>query len=937
MDADLWGRVVECYHAVMDRPAHERSAFLAQACGSDSELRREVESLLAHEGQADDLLESPAWDHLPASHVTTTLSPTALAPGAALAGYRITAKLGAGGMGEVFRATDTRLQREVAIKMLAPEFGGNAAFLSRLQREARVLASLNHPNIAAVYGLEETGGTRAIVMELVEGLTLADRMDRGSLPLKEALDIARQIAEALEYAHERGIVHRDLKPANIKLRPDGTVKVLDFGLAKPVQPAESTQEATRTGTIIGTPAYMAPEQAAGLAVDRRVDIWGFGVVLFEMLAGGHVYLRRTTLETLAAVARDEPRWEDLPTETPVPIVHLLQRCLDKDPRRRLRDIGEARVVVENLQAGKPTDTVPIEARSKKSPISAWLIAAGMAGVAAVALFLPRPSPPANLTGILLGGPGEPQCPRLSPDGHMLAFFTVAGDAHNLAMDKVQARVGVMKPETGDSLILTGAAEYGWMTGIAWSSDGSRIYFDRNEDVPRGIFSVPVLGGKEQLVLEDAGTPESLPDGSLLVAKVNPDRKLQLFRFWPETTRLQGFAVQLETFYNIRSSPDGKEALVIGKRIGGGDSGDHVYLVDLASGAVRQVPSGLPDDSALTAVAMSRDGKSVLVAALSGVSSQVAAVPRDGRGKPRLLLSLTSVIYAMDTGPNGTIYLDQIDRPADIVRFRPAIGRSEKIGSVPYYEGGPFAVLRDGRAVLQVTAAGHTRLMAFEAGKVAVPLVRTSEDTRTPAAAVGSDQIAFFIGPADHQMIGLATTTDGRMVRRIPFEKGSASALAASPDGKMLYCAAGGTVWAVPASGGEPKVLHAGDYVAADPLGQYLLVELGEGSGNRFVRIPLGGGTEQEISIRSSSRPVWQITANAIGPGGRILSPLTSQSFYWPPGIIDPATGIATRIMTDHFGDYHGLAWTPDGQVIGVALDYRSKIWEYAPEMRTSTR
>jgi serine/threonine protein kinase len=342
---DRWSRVEACFHAAQELPTHERGDFLAKACAGEPEVRREVESLLAHEGHADELLESPAWKQVtPSSNETRSF---VLIEGALLADYRIAGKLGAGGMGEVYRATDTKLHREVALKLLAADFAHDSAWLSRFQREACVLASLNHPHIAAIYGLEESGGVLAIAMELVEGPTLAERMAKGRIPVSEALAIAKQIAEALEYAHEKGIVHRDLKPANVKLRADGVVKVLDFGLAKTARVDEKPGvTATGEGVILGTPAYMSPEQAAGLAVDRRADIWAFGLVLFEMLTGRQIYARKTTLETLAAVARDEPKWDELPADTPVGIVGLLRRCLDRNVKNRLRDIGEARVAID---------------------------------------------------------------------------------------------------------------------------------------------------------------------------------------------------------------------------------------------------------------------------------------------------------------------------------------------------------------------------------------------------------------------------------------------------------------------------------------------------------------------------------------------------------------------------------------------------------------
>ncbi len=287
-----------------------------------------------------------------------------LEPGARLGVYEIIGALGAGAMGEVYRARDTKLNRDVAIKVLpahlATDAGASQARggdrLARFEREAQVLASLNHPHIAQIYGVEESAGTRAIVMELVEGEDLAERIAKGPIPVDEALPLARQIAEALEAAHEIGVIHRDLKPANIKLRPDGTIKVLDFGLAKAVNPDSSsapdpmqsptlTAHATGIGMILGTAAYMAPEQARGKVVDRRADVWAFGCVLYEMLAGRRTFASDDVTDTLTAVLRDPPDWNALPAETPAAVRSLLARCLDKDPKQRLRDIGEARVAL----------------------------------------------------------------------------------------------------------------------------------------------------------------------------------------------------------------------------------------------------------------------------------------------------------------------------------------------------------------------------------------------------------------------------------------------------------------------------------------------------------------------------------------------------------------------------------------------------------------
>src|SRR3954469_4513412 len=298
---DAWRRVDQLLQAALLRPPDERDRFLRQACAGDTALENDVRSLLAADEQAGSFLEDPAI-HAAARALAENQSGDAdridpletalmaLSPGSRLGPYEISAPIGAGGMGEVYRATDTNLARHVAVKVLPEAVAADADRLARFDREAKTLATLNHPNIAAIYGLERSGGTIALVMELVEGLTLADRIAQGAIPVSEALAIARQIAEALEAAHEQGIIHRDLKPANIKLRPDGTVKVLDFGLAKHTAALalddvilSLNHSVTDVGRVVGTPAYMAPEQARGERVGKRTDIWAFGCVLFEML------------------------------------------------------------------------------------------------------------------------------------------------------------------------------------------------------------------------------------------------------------------------------------------------------------------------------------------------------------------------------------------------------------------------------------------------------------------------------------------------------------------------------------------------------------------------------------------------------------------------------------------------------------------------------
>lgn len=310
MSTDRWREIERLFHEALERPAAERTAFLDAACAGDEELRREVETLARSSDQAGSFIEHPPLeavapvpnlrdDRRPSGGETTGAHRTPLQPGATVSHFRVLEKIGVGGMGEVWRARDTQLNRDVALKVLPEILARDPELMARFKREAQVLASLNHPNIAAIHGFEESGGVHALVMELAEGPTLAERLKSGTMACDEALPLAKQIADALEYAHEKGIIHRDLKPANINITPGGTAKLLDFGLAKalggdaqgtatsrsPASGPELSVTPTRTGLILGTASYMSPEQARGKKVDRRADIWAFGCVLYEMLMG----------------------------------------------------------------------------------------------------------------------------------------------------------------------------------------------------------------------------------------------------------------------------------------------------------------------------------------------------------------------------------------------------------------------------------------------------------------------------------------------------------------------------------------------------------------------------------------------------------------------------------------------------------------------------
>ena len=455
--ADHSKQVSDLYHAALELPPEQRADFLKDACGDYDGLRQEIESLLQYDAASAGFLERPA---APAAVGTVGAIPSSMV-NRQIGAYRMVALLGVGGMGEVYRAHDTKLGRDVAIKILPAHFTDEPERRARFAREARLLATLNHPHIGAIYGIEEADGVTALVLELVEGPTLSDRLERGRMQIREALAIARQIAEALAAAHEKGIVHRDLKPANIVLQRSASgeetrAKVLDFGLAKPIvvnHAGEVTRgvslsgPGTADGRILGTPAYMSPEQARGLAVDKRTDIWAFGCVLFEMLTARRPFDGETLTDTLASVLEREPDWAALPAETPASIRRLLERCLRKDTRQRLHDMADVLIEIDDaIGAAAHSSTTGGQAhRTVRQPVK-WIAAAFLAGGVVTAgyfAFIGRSraqeADPIELAMVAPAGTNFPATGSslslpslslppfaLSPDGRAMALLAISG-------------------------------------------------------------------------------------------------------------------------------------------------------------------------------------------------------------------------------------------------------------------------------------------------------------------------------------------------------------------------------------------------------------------------------------------------------------------------------------------------------------------------------
>jgi serine/threonine-protein kinase len=519
MTPERWREVTRIFHAAAARDSAAREVFLADACGDDAALRAEVDAMLSAHRAAGSFGDKPAFG---------VARDSTLAPGTRIGTFTIEALLGVGGMGEVYRARDTRLDRLVAIKVLPGLFTADPDRLARFDREARALATLNHPHVGAIYGIEESGGAPALVLELVEGPTLADRLAQGPLRIEEAIDVARQIAEALEAAHERGIVHRDLKPTNIKLTAAGAVKVLDFGLAKLIPAAAAAQSdestaptiaATREGFILGTPAYMSPEQARAQGVDKRTDIWAFGCVLYQMLTGRAPFAGPTASDILAQILERDPDWTALPASIPPDVTRLLRRCLTKDPKYRLHDIADARIAIEDATADSPPTPGFRDRRGRQ-----WTIAAGvLLGVliaGAVAWYVrngwqSRSGPP-RISRVTMASSGTTavavtlRSVALTPDGRRVAY--IGNNGSQIFVRELDQ----LEPVT----IVTGTRP---LNGLFLSPDGRSVGFSEGNALRR----VPIAGGPANTIATSAfGGATWTPDETIVFGDNDPTTGLQ---------------------------------------------------------------------------------------------------------------------------------------------------------------------------------------------------------------------------------------------------------------------------------------------------------------------------------------------------------------------------------------------------------------------------
>ncbi len=797
--------------------------------------------------------------------------------------YAITAKLGEGGMGEVYRATDTKLDRQVAIKVLPEAFTQDPERLARFEREAKVLAQLHHPNIASIFGFEDSDGVRALVMELVEGPTLAERLEAGAVGLEESLTIARQIAEALEEAHEKGIVHRDLKPSNVKLTLEGKVKVLDFGLAKaldPGGPASSsatmlaksptlTHAATQMGMILGTAAYMSPEQAAGATADRRADIWSFGVVFYELLTGRRMFEGETVSHVLASVLKDAPDFTLLPAGIPERIVNLLRRCLRKKPRERLQAIGDARIVIEEVLADPHRDE-PV-GPATASPIAvprsrlAWIVAAaGLLGAVIFATLWLRANrgvaPSRVLHAALVAPTGNEfgDTFALSPDGDRIVFeaFDRKSGARSLwlrALDRGQA----------EQLAATDGGEMPF-----WSPDGTQLGFFAEGKLKR----LDPQGGPAQVIC-DAPSPRGGawgPDGRIVFSPS--------FRIGLSIVSAAGGAPQPLTTLDLArkekshrfpvSLPGGKTILFLSQTAESGapDDASTIEVLDLASGKRTRLftANSSPLFSPKGHILFWRDG-TLLAVRFDPASSTIVGDPAP-IASPVAFTQNEHVLASVSNdgtlvfreGTRGTfsslVWLDRGGIGTQVIRDRELIRE--------------FALSHDGTRLAYAVISpgqGATDLWVHDLVRGAASRLTFEEGAERYAVWTRDDRFLYYSN--DHR-------NDGTIFRRSFDGTGSAEEIGTTPSGIWPLAVSGDGTWLIVGLHGAETGIDIFRFEITTKQMTPLVA-------TPFLdEVPALSPDDRLLAYASEQSGRWEVYVQALG-GGRGTWQISSEGGYLP--------------------------------------------------------
>ena len=795
--------------------------------------------------------------------------------GEQLGSYEITSLLGKGGMGEVYRARDSKLKRDIAIKILPDEFSRDADRANRFQREAEVLASLNHPNIGAIYDLQQhADDTRFLVLELVEGETLAERIQRGPIPVEESMNIALQICEALGAAHEKGIVHRDLKPANVKITSDGKVKVLDFGLAKAMDPSASdsggamapsqspTLAPSRTGVILGTAAYMSPEQARGRNVDKRADIWAFGCILYEMLTGRLAFPGETLSDVIVSVLDRAPDWSMLPPETPPMVTRLLRRCLEKDVRRRLRDIGDARLDLDDSMSF--TD--------------------GAVGTG--------PRPPVRDIALqrITDFEGLKEAPAVSPDGKTVAFVAIAAGKRHIW---IRLRAG------GTALQLT--HDNVDHLHPRWAPDSSTlIYFTpgMDESEEGAIWEIGALGGWPRRIATAVCPGDISHDSRRIALLQQAEGRLALIvaaRDGSPAERVMLLPIGTYTF--VRWAPDDRS--IAFQRLGLSAFDGHIDVVNLTTAERREITVG----AWLQGFAWVPDGSGFVYGSARGSSLlyppvfNLRAVHCDGSGDRQLTFGDHSYVEP-DVHASGTVVACRIASRSDIWKF--PIGGS-----------------------------------ALENVAHAIPVTRQTGQVQAPSVSPDEREIVFVSDSGGHANLWIART-DGTGARPITFETDPDIAIGVprwSPRGDQIAFVRSehsvAALWAVRPDGSGLRCVVRGWAPCWSPDGRWLYNRPLDGESSVIQRTPIDGGPA-EVVWKGSDATTPQVPAISSDGATLFLSLSLRSSVYGmfgaglveycrislPDGRIETMARVSGKRMPSSFVCF---VMSPDERYVALAL------------------
>ena len=823
----------------------------------------------------------------------------ALTPGTRLGPYAVVAQIGVGGMGEVYRATDTNLKRQVAIKVLPASVAGDAERLARFQREAEVLAALNHPNIAQIHGLERSDGITALVMELVEGPTLADRIAQGAIPLDEALPIAKQIAEALEAAHELGIIHRDLKPANIKVRADGTVKVLDFGLAKAMEPAAGSLPSmsqaptittpammTGVGMILGTAAYMSPEQAKGRTVDRRADVWAFGAVLYEMLTGQRAFAGEDISDTLANVLKVEPDWERLPADVPARIRQVLRACLQKNARQRIEGAQDVRLALEgafDIAVPQTAIPAPVVERRRAREYVAWGLAtmATLLAIGVSVVYQRAPRQATTLVRFSVAPPADVVRPvgagfDVAPDGQTLAFAARGADG--------VFRIFVRRLDAAEAQPLAGTERAAALEALFWAPNGRSVGFAREGglyrvgldgsapirlcDVPGNTFRGGTWGSRGVIVFASAvGGLLQVPDTGGTPAPV---------------TTLDAEAKEV-AHLGPWFLPDGR----------------HVLFLALAAGQVRGVIWATSIDDAARTRVVESSGPAAYTAgwllSTTGPPRGLLAQPFDAerlalQGTPqpirdRLPLANTAGIRGFAVSSSGVLIVDRPPPTVSQLVWLDRTGR-EVATMGPRASIPSFALAPDERRVVaQVTDndAARSDLWLFDAGRENGTRLTYEGDITRPLWALDGRRIYFTGINFQLRTLTIGATAATAFENPGPFIHFED----VTRDGRYLVFKslnALAEVWIQRVGTAERRALVQGPFRATRPRvspdGRWMAYTLDLPSGTEVFAQPFDRpGDRIQLSVKGGLGPVWRDQGLELyyeSPEGLMAVPMTER-------------------------------------------------------------